>query len=259
MHQCHAALRRLKFEVRYDGTDFHGWQIQPGQRTVQGVIEDALSQIAQQRIRITGAGRTDSGVHALAQVFHCDWPIAAEFARLPKALSRMLGPEVSVGSVLECGDDFHARYSAKSKRYGYTLHRANTADPFSARYAWRVDPSVDREALAHLARFVEGKHDFAGFQCSGDSVETTVPTIYGIAIEDGPLAGPAGATDHVRLVFHGNGFLYKMVRNIVAVLVDAARGHLPDSIVHEKLAETGPYQGMTAPAHGLFLMNVLYE
>ena len=248
----------LKAIVRYDGTDFVGWQVQPGLRTVQGDLEEALSRIAGRPIRIEGAGRTDAGVHALGQVFSWQMPGSLGCSRLRRSLSRMTGPDIRVEEVEEVAPEFHARKSARSKLYAYTLAPGREPDPLSARYAWTVPPDLDMEALARLACGVVGKHDFAGFQGGGASVKTTVRTIHSLELKRGGVIGPADADTLWRLEFVGGGFLYKMVRNITGTLVDVVRGTLPESALEERLNAPGPFHGHTAPAHGLALVQVAY-
>ena len=250
---------QLKAIVRYDGTDFAGWQVQPEERTVQGVIEAALEQIAGGPTRIAGAGRTDSGVHALGQVFSFAWDGAEPPEKLRRSLSQMLGPEIRIVSVEPVSEKFHAQRSASSKRYGYVIRRAAEPDPFSARYAWTVPWEIDRDCVAGLAARFVGEHDFAGFCSSGSSVETTVRTIHSIELKPGGLVGPVDDADAWRIEFHGNGFLYKMIRNLVGTVIDIARGQTPESRLDELLQAPAPYLGYTAPAHGLFLMKVIYE
>lgn len=248
----------LKATVRYDGTGFAGWQVQPNARTIQGEIEGALSRIASQPVRIHGAGRTDAGVHALGQVFSCSWPKEPDTARLVRSLSGMLGPEIRIESIEVVPPEFNARYSAKSKRYAYAIALTSDPDPFSARYAWCVPWRVDIARLGQLAQSLAGEHDFAGFQCSGTHTHTTVRTLYSVEVLPGGIVGPCDAENLYRIEFRGNGFLYKMVRNITGVLVDIARGALPEQHLNDTLASPGPFHGHTAPAHGLVLMEVRY-
>lgn len=249
---------RLRAVVRYDGTDFAGWQIQPNAWTVQAALEEALALIAGQPVRVHAAGRTDAGVHALGQVVHFDWPASKPHGRLPVALSRMLAPSVQVTHLAVAHAAFHARFDASSKRYAYTVHLGTSRDPFTARYAWQVRAPVDAARLHELAQALVGTHDFAGFQCAGTEIADTRRTIYEITLTPGCLIGPADAAQHWTLTFHGNGFLYKMVRNLTGTLVDVARGKLPEAILHTRLSSPGPYDGFTAPAHGLALLAVEY-
>ena len=250
----------LKGIVRYDGGDFAGWQTQPRERTVQGVIEEALGLIARQPVRIHGAGRTDAGVHALAQVFSCEWPREdASLDRVRRSLSRMLGPAIRVEALEPVVEAFHARKSAVSKRYAYTLHLGREPDPFACRYGWTAPPGVDLAKAAERLRRIEGVHDFAGFQGSKSSVTDTVRTIHSARLLEGGVIGPRDAAGLYRIELHGGGFLYKMARNLVGTVVDIARGRLPESALEERLAAPAPYRGHTAPAHGLTLLEVLYD
>jgi len=248
----------LKAIVRYDGTDFAGWQVQPDKRTVQGEIEHALSQIASQPVRIQGAGRTDAGVHALGQVFSCCWPKELDAERLHRSLSSILRPEIRVESLEIVPPGFNARFSAKSKRYAYAVSLTREPDPLSARYAWCVPWKLDIGRLGELAASLVGTHDFAGFQCSGSDTQTTVRTLYSVEVNPGGIVGPCDARDLYRLELSGDGFLYKMVRNIAGLLVDIARGAVLEERFLEVLNGPAPFRGHTAPARGLALMEVLY-
>ena len=254
----HTMGNNLKATVRYHGAGFAGWQVQPGQRTVQGEIEGALSQIASQRITIHGAGRTDAGVHALGQVFSFHWPMPPDHERLRRSVSKMLGPEIRVESIEVVAADFHARYSAVSKRYAYVIALSREPDPLSAQYAWCVPWPVKVARVRELAQRMVGEHDFAGFQCSGASVQSTVRTLHAVEVLEGGVVAPFDAAGLWRIEFYGSGFLYKMVRNITSMLVDVARGKLPEERLDELLASRGPYRGHTAPAHGLTLVEVTY-
>ena len=249
----------IKAVVRYDGTDFSGWQVQPGQRTVQGVIEEALAHMAGQPVRIAGAGRTDAGVHALGQVFSCRWPGPKRPEELRHSLSQLLGPEIRVESIGVVPNDFHAQRSAAGKRYAYVISQSAEPDPFLDKYAWTVPWEIDRGTVVKLIDKIVGEHDFAGFCSSGSSVETTSRTIYSVDVYDGAVLGPMDAEGVWRIEFHGNGFLYKMVRNLVGTIIDIARGQTPESRLDELLHAPAPYHGFTAPAKGLFLTGVEYE
>jgi tRNA pseudouridine38-40 synthase len=248
----------LKAIVRYDGTDFAGWQIQPDARTVQGEIEGALSRIASQPIRIQAAGRTDAGVHALGQVFSCHWPKEPDTDRLRRSLSSMLAPEIRVESIEVVPPDFNARFSATSKRYAYAISLTREPDPLSARYAWCVPWKLDIDRLAELATSLVGTHDFAGFQCSGSDIHTTVRTLYAVKVLPGGIVASCDARNLYRIELWGDGFLYKMVRNIAGLLVGIVRGATLESRFMEVLNAPGPFHGHTAPAHGLALVEVQY-
>lgn len=249
----------LKGTVQYDGTAFAGWQIQlQGERTVQGELEATLSKIAGQPIAVQGAGRTDSGVHALGQVFSCVWP-GTPPARLRHALSRILGPEIRVTELSPAPPGFSARFWAKSKVYAYSLDLGREANPFAARHAWHVRHTVDLDVVRRLLAQAVGTHDFAGFQSAGSQKKrTTVRTIFGARLEQGAMIGPRGADDLWRIEFHGDAFLYKMVRNLSGTIIEIARGRFPESFFGECLRSPGPFLGHCAPAHGLVLVSIDY-
>ena len=249
----------LRGTIQYDGTGFAGWQTQfQGERTVQGALEGALAQIAGEPVAVQCAGRTDSGVHALGQVFSCVWP-GVPPARLRHALSRMLGPEIRVTALEPAPPGFNARFSAKSKRYVYSLDLGREANPLAARYAWHVRHVLDLDAIRRLLPAIVGTHDFAGFRSAGSQVsKTTVRTVFGAELLPGALLGPRDAPELMRIEYHGNAFLYKMVRNLTGTLVEVARGRFPESFFLELLASPGPFVGHCAPPHGLVLLEVDY-
>ena len=249
----------IKATVRYDGSGFAGWQVQPGLRTVQGELERVLSIIASQPISVRGAGRTDAGVHALGQVCSFQWPLESDTDRLRRSISGMLSPDLRAESVEVVPDEFDARFSATAKRYAYAFSLSKFPDPFTARYAWLVPWRVDLQLLAELAGQITGRRDFAGFQCAGASATTTVRTLYSVELIEGGFAGPVDAKCLWRLEFRGDAFLYKMVRNLTGAMIDIARGLLPAAALDERLNSPGPYRGHTAPAHGLALMEVEYR
>jgi tRNA pseudouridine38-40 synthase len=251
-------MSNIKAIVRYDGTDFAGWQIQPNAPTVQETIETALATIAGCPIKIAGAGRTDSGVHALGQVFSCDWPEKAPLENLHRSLNKMLAPSIRIESIESAANDFHASFSASGKRYTYCIALSPHPDPFLSRYAWTIGWNVSPDKIHELAQVFVGHHDFAGYCCSGSEAKTTDRTLHGIIVNAGSVVGPVDAANTFNIEFHGEGFLYKMVRNLVGTLVDVARGHLSEPTIYERLNAPGPYRGFTAPACGLFMKEVVY-
>lgn len=250
---------RLRGIVQYDGTDFAGWQAQQqGQRTVQGVLEAAFSQIAGQPVAVQGAGRTDSGVHALGQVISLEWPRTPP-PRLRHAVSRMLAPEVRISALEPAPPGFNARFSAKSKRYVYSLDLSREPHPLAARYAWNVHHDLDLDVIRRLLTSVVGRKDFAGFRSAGAQKSTTVRTIFSAELLPGAMIGPRETEDLWRIEFFGDGFLYRMVRNLTGTMVEVARGRFPEEFFHECLASAGPFLGHCAPAHGLVLVSVDYD
>ncbi len=248
----------LKCIVRYDGTDFAGWQRQDDQRTVQGALEEAFSRIATVPVAIQGAGRTDAGVHALGQVFSCRWP-GEPPRRLAHAVSQMLGPEIRLESVEPVRPEFNARFDARSKRYVYTFDFNRHPDPFLARYAWHVPYRVNLSLVERCLRLVEGRHDFAGFQSTGSQMKNTVRTLYEAKLSPGGLFMPEDAVGVYKIELFGDGFLYKMVRNLCGTFIEVARGRFTEAFITESLARGGPFLGLCAPAKGLALAAVYYE
>lgn len=247
----------LKGTVRYLGTPFCGWQSQHEQRTVQGDIEAAMSRIAGQPVHIQGAGRTDAGVHALGQVFSCEWPRPLS-PTLRHALCMMLEPEIQITSLEVVPAGFNARFSAKSKRYCYTFHFSREMDPFSAPYSWQVPYRIDLDRIAALLPVLEGTHDFAGFQSTGTQMKTTVRTLYSVQLKRGGVIGPIDAQNLWHIEFHGDGFLYKMVRNLSGTLIEIGRGRFEPGFIAEALASGGPFLGHCAPPQGLVMKEVIY-
>jgi tRNA pseudouridine38-40 synthase len=245
--------RRLKMIVAYDGKGFAGWQSQSHRNTIQDHIERALERIGGKPVRVHGAGRTDAGVHALAQCAHVDL-INDHFsaARWTHALNALLPPAIRVLRCQHVSKDFHARLSAKGKIYRYRIWSAPVLPPFEYGRAWYVASPLDLELLKTAAKHFVGTHDFAGFAANrGKREKSTIRTIYSVRVRrNGPC---------VTLDFDGNGFLYKMIRLIVGSLVKCALGKLRVEDLTNRLAsaQTGTAR-LVAPADGLFLVRVRY-
>ena len=247
-------MRRIRITVTYDGTDFHGWQIQPGLPTIQGSLEAALAEIEDAPVNVLGSGRTDAGVHALAQVaaFSLANPIPLE--NLRKAMNRLLPRDIRVLEVSEAAPDFHPRYAAAAKTYEYRILRAEICPPFERRYVYHHPYPLDESRMLELAPLIEGEHDFSAFAASDERDELGLPKIRTIFSSRLERAGER-LTYRVR----GSGFLKHMVRNIVGVLLEAGKGNLSRDDLLARL-ETGSTiaPGPTAPARGLFLVHVDY-
>jgi tRNA pseudouridine38-40 synthase len=242
----------FKLTIAYDGTDFVGWQRQPSGLSIQGVLEEALSDLDGRGVSVIGAGRTDAGVHARGQVAAVTLSrrIAAE--ALTRATNIRLPGSVRILAAAEVGSDFHARFHARAKRYQYRIWNADVLSPFERAYAWHVPMPLDRSAMAEAAARLTGTHDFAAFQGTGSDTLTTTRTI---------TASSIVAADEL-VCYHaaGEGFLRHMVRNIVGTLVEVGRGHRPPAWISEVLAARDRSQaGPTAPPQGLFLMEVAYD
>ena len=247
-------MRTLKLTLQYDGTDYVGWQRQNGGTSIQGLLEDALQPIEGAPVVVHGAGRTDAGVHALAQVAHVHLAAALDPATMGRALNAVLPPDVRVLAVDEVAPGFHARFSAIGKVYEYRILNAPIVSPFLHRYVWHHQVPLDVAAMRDASAALVGTHDFAAFQGAGSSVTSTERTVSRIAWQDG------GEHDRpLVLLIEGNGFLRHMVRNIVGTLVEVGVGRWPAAMTAEILrARDRARAGPTAPAQGLFLVGVLY-
>lgn len=244
-------VQRWKCECAYDGTAFAGWQSQVGGTAIQDVIEARLADVFKVPVRIHGSGRTDAGVHARGQVFHFDaaWRHGAE--KLLAAMRSGLPPAIQIKSARAVRSDFHARFSASGKRYVYRLQRGD-ADPFIRPYCWSVFRPLDLAAMKRAAEALQGRHDFRAFTAvNGSERESTVRELRRLELRSRGRA--------LLIKAEANGFLYKMVRSLVGVLVSVGEGRLTPEEVKRLLAgrvRTAAIQ--TAPAHGLFLEKVFY-
>jgi len=237
--------------LAYDGTAYHGWQVQPGSDTVQGRLEAALGRMAGTGVSVTAAGRTDAGVHALGQVAHTRLERAIPVEGILRGLNSMLPEDIRVLAVVEADEDFHARYWARDRTYRYHLDRAAVPLPFRCRYALHYPYALDREVLEAGARLLVGEHDFSGFRAASCEAKTTVRR----------LRVSRFFERETELVYEvaANGFLHHMVRNLVGTLLELGRGKRGLASI-EALLATGDRTaaGPTAPAKGLHLVGVDY-
>lgn len=249
-------MRNLKLILAYDGTDFCGWQVQPGTPSIQGTLAEAIGRITGEKVLPQGSGRTDAGVHAIAQVatFETHTPIPA--TNLVTALNDVLPAAIRVLVASEAPAEFHARKSATAKTYRYRIYREAICPPFLARYVWHYPYPLEFKVMAEAAWLVEGEHDFTSFA----------------AVD--PEKGRPEAASNVRTIFssawrreyaewiyevRGNGFLHHMVRNLVGTFILVGKGTLkPDDITRILNANNRSAAGATAPAQGLYLVNVEY-
>ena len=245
--------RRLKLIVAYDGAPFAGWQSQSHRNAVQDHLERAFERVTGGAVRVHGAGRTDAGVHALAQCAHAD--LSNKFLppdRWIRALNALLPPAIRVLRCRYVPQDFHARLSAKGKIYRYRIWNAPVLPPFEYRRAWHVARPLDLKVMKSAAKHFVGTHDFTGFAANrGKPERTTVRTINSVRVRK---KGPC-----VTIEFDGDGFLYKMVRLMVGALMKCALGkmHVEDITVRLKSSEPSSARS-AAPAEGLFLVRVRY-
>lgn len=270
-------MRILKLTLAYDGGAFVGWQQQAQGVSIQGLIEAALTRITGVETRVTGAGRTDAGVHALGQVASARIGGDQSIAELWRALNALLPPDIRVVGVDEAPADFHARFAARGKRYAYRLATGAVLSPFERRYAWHVTYPLDTVAMSAALDALVGTHDFATFQAAGSAVPDTVRTLFEVSLltsASAPLTGstltepgltgpPWGAspsaTPGLVVLLRGDGFLRHMVRNIVGTLVEVGRGRrTADSMAALLESRDRQLAGPTAPPEGLFLIDVEY-
>lgn len=245
------STRTFKLTVAYEGTDFAGWQLQAGPRTVQGVIEEALRPIEGARVVVTAAGRTDAGVHAAGQVISFSLTSAIATDALRRALNVRLPEDVRVMTVAEAPDGFNARFHARRKTYRYAIFTGDVVPPPLRHFVWHLPCALDVPAMRMAASVLVGEHDFAAFQASGGEVLTTRREVVGSSVE--------AVDGQVLYEVTGTGFLRHMVRNIVGTLADIGRGRRPVEAMAEILASRDRRRASaTAPARGLTLWHVEY-
>ncbi len=246
---------RYLITIAYDGTLYSGWQVQDNSTTIQVLVQQALETALRHPLDLTGAGRTDAGVHARGQTAHFNTPIPFQPPKLLHSLNALLPPDIRILSIIPADPTFHARYSAQGKIYHYHLHLDPIADPFLAPYRLQVFDKITPAALREGTALFIGTHDFTSFAneaYKGSAAHDPIRTIRRLDV----IEQPGG----VRLEFEGDGFLYKMVRNIVGTLIDYARGKLTAADIQAIFAAKDRRKaGPTVLPHGLFLVKVLYE
>ncbi|RDV83390.1 tRNA pseudouridine(38-40) synthase TruA [Ammonifex thiophilus] len=245
------SARHVALKLAYDGTAFSGFQRQPGLRTVQGVLEEALARLTKEACPVKGAGRTDAGVHAEGQVVSFRTISSIPTSRLVPALNGLLPPDVAVLAAAEVPEQFHPRYDAVSKVYRYTFFRRAVRCPLTRFYALHVPEPLDVERMREAAAYLVGRHDFRAFQNTGRPVTSSVRTVFSCRLEE---AGP-----FLYLWIEADGFLYQMVRIIAGTLLEIGKGRFSSEVVKRALVEgRRELLGPTAPPHGLCLMRVRY-
>jgi tRNA pseudouridine38-40 synthase len=249
-------MRNLKLILSYDGSEFSGWQVQPDAVTVQGTLASAIGRITDEKVLPQGSGRTDAGVHALAQVVTFVTESSVPTENFVRALNDILPAAVRVLEVSEAPPEFHARHSARAKTYHYRIYREAICPPFLARYVWHYPYPLDEGAMARAAQLVVGEHDFTSFAAvdperGRDEPVSNVRQIFSSAWER--------AGEEFVYTVRGSGFLHHMVRNLVGTFILVGKGTLRVEDVTRILeARNRSAAGPTAPAHGLYLVNVEY-
>jgi tRNA pseudouridine38-40 synthase len=249
-----------KLTLAYDGTDFHGWQVQPGHSTIQGELSAAIERVAGESVLPQGSGRTDAGVHACTQVASFDLAAPIPPPNLLRALNRTLPSSIRVLGAERAHPDFHARHSVKAKTYEYRIFRGEICPPWLARYVYALNWPLDVEKMQHAAALIVGEHDFTSFAATDPDLSMR--------------QSDSAPKNNVRIIFssswrekegllvynvRGNGFLHHMVRNLVGTFLDVGRAQIsPGEIASILQQRSRPAAGPTAPARGLFLYSVEY-
>jgi tRNA pseudouridine38-40 synthase len=243
-----------KLVIAYDGTRYGGWQVQPNAQTIQEVLQQTLALFLRQEVKVIGAGRTDAGVHALGQVANFTIDKKIDEYKFIRSANGLLPADIRIKSIEQVPLEFHSQYSAKGKIYHYHLYLDRVEDPFKNLYTYRVLGGIDRALLVQAASKFAGTHDFAAFANSADegvASYDSIRTMYRVDVieEEGG----------VRIEFEGDGFLYKMVRNIVGTLLEIAQGKKEIGDIDKIIASRDRrLAGRAVPPQGLFLVEVIY-
>ena len=244
--------KRIKLVVAYDGTDYHGWQVQNNALAVESVLSEALEKLLGEPIQLIGASRTDAGVHALGNVAVFDTVTKIPSDKICYAVNQWLPADIRVMHSEEVALDFHPRYTVSRKRYEYTIENAPINFPINSRYAYFVHHNLDIDRMRTACTHMLGEHDFQCFCSAGSQVKTTVRTIYKLDL--------VKSNRIITIGIEGNGFLYNMVRIIAGTLIDVGKGFIePEQIPEIIRSRNRRNAGPTAPAHGLKLVEIKYE
>lgn len=245
-------FRNIKLIISYKGTSYHGWQKQLGRDTIQEIIENTYQSIFGHKINLIGSGRTDSGVHALNQTANFKTNLSVDAFNIGQALNSKLPKDIRIRTSNEVDSDFHARFDAKGKTYVYCIYNDRVANPLIDDYCYKVDYMLNILEMEKAAEQFKGEHDFSGFTASGSSAKTTIRTIYDIRLMH--------RHNLLALMVTGNGFLYKMVRNMAGTLIDVGRGRIEADRISEIIqSKDRESVGHTAKSKGLSLLNVYYN
>lgn len=262
-------MRNIKLIIEYDGTAYAGWQVQKGplstvnrqqKRTIQEVLETTLQKILQEKVKVIGSGRTDAGVHALAQVANVHTHSIFSLQKIQKALNSLLPKDIGIRSIFQADPGFNSCSSARSKVYRYCIFHYPFASPFLERYAWQISYDLNIPLMKTEARALLGSHDFSSFCASGTGAKSKIRAIKRISVKK-TVSCQLSAVRRPLLIIEieADGFLYTMVRTIVGTLVEVGRGKLPQGSLRKiLLGQDRRLAGRTAPAQGLFLVKVKY-
>lgn len=248
-------MRRLRFQVAYDGTDFHGWQVQPGLATIQSVLEEVISGLEGKTVQVAGSGRTDAGVHALAQVAAVSLTNPMPVDNFRRAVNRLLPPTIRISNVCEMPAEFHPRFDATRKTYEYRIFREELCPPFLCRFVHHHPYPLNEQAMINAAPLLNGEHDFTAYAATDHRDEdgrSKVRRIFHSAFER--------QGDQLVYRVTGSGFLKHMVRNIVGVMIEVGKGNLHDDDIRARLQpKCGIRPGPSVLSSGLTLVSVEYD
>ena len=245
-------MRNIKLTIEYDGKDFYGWQKQPNKLNIQGEIEKAIYNITKEEVDLIGSGRTDAGVHALGQIANFKTNSNISIEKLPLALNSQLKNSIIIKKAEVVDERFHSRYNAKQKTYRYIINNSQCGTAIYRNLEYCFPIELDVEKMKEATKYFEGVHDFKAFKSSGTSGKNSVRTIYkAIVKKEG---------ERIIIELTGNGFLYNMVRIISGTLLEVGMGKIaPDEIKNIIDSKDRQKAGKTLPAHGLYLVEVLYN
>ena len=245
-------MKRIKLTVAYDGTNYHGWQVQPNAVTIEGKLNEAISELTKETIQVIGASRTDAGVHALGNVAVFDTESRIPGGKFSYALNQRLPDDIVIQQSQEVDKDFHPRYCTCEKAYEYVILNRKFPLPEYRNTAFFYYGDLDIKAMQEATKAFLGEHDFAGFCSAGAQVKTTVRTIYELTVEKKD-------NDMICIRVRGNGFLYNMVRIIAGTLLEVGKGNIEAKSLENRIAAADRSQaGPTAPARGLKLIRIQY-
>jgi tRNA pseudouridine38-40 synthase len=244
-------VRNILIEIEYDGTNYCGWQIQLNGKSIQEEIVKSIRSLTGEKICVNGAGRTDSGVHARGQAANFIITSGIPTERIPLAMNRFLPEDITVLNAKQVPIDFHARYWAEGKRYSYQIYNDPKRSSLLRNYCWHIPYYLDMDKIQKASQIFIGTHDFAGFMAAGSKIKNTVRRIYDIQIHK--------KDNCIWITFEGNGFLYKMVRMMVATLMDVGLNRCSlEKVCHILESANSNRNKKTAPPQGLFLDKVFY-
>ncbi len=255
-------MKKIKLLLEYDGTAYHGWQIQKKGLTIQGILEERIVKITGNQSRVIGASRTDTGVHALGQVavFRTESKLNPE--TIKRALNALLPENIRVRDVSEVDESFNPRHNAQRKSYFYTILNQRESSAFVYRYAWTVKQPLEVTSMMEAAQILIGNHDFSSFMGTGSSTKSPIREIFSLYIErldEMDFMTTRMKGDFIKIRIEADGFLRHMARNIVGTLVEIGRGRIPAYRMEEILrSRDRRLAGPSAPPHGLFLERIVY-